>query len=122
MCSQTTQCTRSYSNFTREWLIDSAVLHSSLWTDLFKPACQAIIQDVLDQTSTGTQKHTQHALADLGSLSAEQDVAAYVWAEAPSDTPGPAAWKGGGGLLGKQAGEPSGLYMKARAFTPRTQG
>ena len=82
---------------------------------------QAIIQDALDKTSTTTQKHTQQALADLDSMSADRDVAAYVWAEAPSDIPSPAAWKGGG-VFNKEIVEPGGLYMKARAFTPRTQG
>ncbi|XP_038072145.1 conserved oligomeric Golgi complex subunit 1-like [Patiria miniata] len=100
--------------------------HLSLWGEFIRPLfltrVQAIIQDALDQTSTGTQRHTQQALADLGSLSAEQDIAAYVWAEAPTDTPSPAAWKGGGSLGRQHAGEPGGLYMKARAFTPRTQG
>ncbi|XP_022105215.1 conserved oligomeric Golgi complex subunit 1-like [Acanthaster planci] len=98
----------------------------SLWGEFIRPLfltrVQAIIQDALDLTSTGTQRHTQQALSDLGSPTAEQDIAAYVWAEAPNDTPIPAAWKGGGGTLVKQAGEPGGLYMKARAFTPRTQG
>ncbi|XP_071794705.1 conserved oligomeric Golgi complex subunit 1-like [Asterias amurensis] len=99
--------------------------HLSLWGEFIRPLfltrVQAIIQDALDKTSTSTQKHTQQALNDLDTASADRDVAAYIWSEAPSDTPSPAAWKARGAHT-KEVVEPGGLYLKARAFTPRTQG
>ena len=55
----------------------------------------------------------------MEATSPECDIASYVWKELANDTPSPSAWKGR--MQSKNPHEAGGLYMKSRAFTPRTQ-
>ena len=78
------------------------------------------MQDSLDQTLTNTHQLVIQASQDMSSSPAELDVAAHTWKEMTSDLPGPQAWRGGGVGRGDILDAGS-LYMKARAFTPKTQ-
>ncbi|XP_072039024.1 conserved oligomeric Golgi complex subunit 1-like [Amphiura filiformis] len=95
----------------------------SLWEEFIRPLfltrVQAITQDSLDKTCTSTQQLLTQALQDMETTSPECDIASYVWKELGIDMPSPSAWKGR--AQNKQPNEAGGLYMKSRAFTPRTQ-
>lgn len=94
-----------------------------LWGEFVRPLfltrIEAIIQDSLDQTLTNSHQLVIQASQDMDSSPADLDVAAHTWKEISTDLPSPLAWRGGAGS--RDVLDAGSLYMKARAFTPKTQ-
>ncbi|XP_077988897.1 conserved oligomeric Golgi complex subunit 1-like [Glandiceps talaboti] len=103
----------------------TSVLNKTLspWDEFIRPLfltrAQTIIQSLLDNTTDCSQRLISQALQDIDSLSSECNVAAYIWAETPNDAPNASIWSTS--LANRTPTEGGGLYMKSRAFTPRTQ-
>ncbi|XP_071477310.1 conserved oligomeric Golgi complex subunit 1-like [Diadema antillarum] len=94
-----------------------------LWGEFVRPLfltrIQAIIQESLDQTLTNSHQLVIQASRETDSSPADLDVASHTWTELASDVPSPLAWQAGPST--KDVLDAGSLYMKARAFTPKTQ-
>nr|XP_006811556.1 PREDICTED: conserved oligomeric Golgi complex subunit 1-like [Saccoglossus kowalevskii] len=113
-------------NFEVKWkTICDCVLNRNLspWDEFIRPLfltrAQTIIQNMLDNTTDSTQKLIGQALDDIAFLNSECNVARYIWTESVSDTPPASVWSTP--LVNRSPSDGGGLYMKSRAFTPRTQ-
>eukprot|EP00057_Strongylocentrotus_purpuratus_P034541 XP_795647.3 PREDICTED: conserved oligomeric Golgi complex subunit 1 [Strongylocentrotus purpuratus] len=106
-------------NITKRVLGRSLCLWGEFVRPLFLSRMQAILQDALDQTLTNSHQLVIQASHDMESSPADLDVAAHTWKEMSSDLPSPMAWRGGAGS--RDVLDAGSLYMKARAFTPKTQ-
>ncbi|XP_063970712.1 conserved oligomeric Golgi complex subunit 1-like [Lytechinus pictus] len=106
-------------NITKRVLGRSLCLWGEFVRPLFLTRMQAILQDALDQTLTNSHHLVIQASHDMESSPADLDVAAHTWKEISSDLPSPMAWRGGAGS--RDVLDAGSLYMKARAFTPKTQ-